>query len=80
MYGVIRSSWRAEENAFVLDVTIPVNTTATVYVPAASPDAVRESGAAAAAADGVTFRQIEAGRAVYELESGTYSFHSHPAG
>ena len=33
-----------ENNKIILDVEIPVNTTATVYVPAASADAVLENG------------------------------------
>jgi hypothetical protein len=32
-YGTIRSQWVKSENGFKLEVDIPVNTTATVYLP-----------------------------------------------
>ena len=32
-YGVIRSSWKREGGEFTLDIEIPANTTATVYMP-----------------------------------------------
>ena len=37
-YGLIRSEWRRENGVFVLEVEIPVNTEATVYLPV-KPDA-----------------------------------------
>ena len=36
-YGAIISSWKRDGGAFILDVTIPANTTATVWVPARMP-------------------------------------------
>ena len=33
IHGMIVSNWRREKDVFTLDVTIPANTTATVYVP-----------------------------------------------
>ena len=33
-YGKIRSEWKRVENSVKLDITIPVNSTATVYLPA----------------------------------------------
>jgi alpha-L-rhamnosidase len=41
MYGLIRSSWRREQGRFTLEVTIPPNSAATVYMPDA---AVHEVG------------------------------------
>ena len=76
IHGPIVSSWTAKEGVFTLDVTIPANTTATVYVPAARADAVQESGKPAAEAEGVKFLRAERGEAVYEVQSGTYRFTS----
>ena len=45
-----------------------------VFVPAAGPDAVTESGKPAARAEGVRFLRSEGGAAVYEIGSGRYSF------
>ena len=73
-YGAIASSWKREGGAFTLDVTIPANTTATVWLPARDAAAVTESGHPAAEAKGVRFVRAESGAAVYEVGSGTYSF------
>ncbi len=57
-------------------ITVPVNTTATVYVPATSAESVTESGKPAIQARGVRFLRLEQGRAVFEVDSGNYSFES----
>ena len=44
LYGTIRSAWRIENETFIWDVTIPPNTTATVFVPTTDVASVRESG------------------------------------
>ncbi|MEI7902915.1 MAG: alpha-L-rhamnosidase C-terminal domain-containing protein, partial [bacterium] len=59
-----------------LDVTIPINTTATVYVPTQDADGVTESGKPVAKAAGVKFLRMENRSAVYEVGSGTYLFQS----
>jgi len=74
--GRIVSDWQRSEGKFVLNVTIPPNTTATVCVPAASASAVQESGKAAARSRGVKFLRMESGQAVFEIESGSYVFES----
>ena len=73
-YGMIASSWRRDQKAFTLDVTVPPNSTATVWVPAKDAAAVTESGKPAAKAAGVKFLRAEDGAAVFEVESGSYSF------
>lgn len=73
-YGLIRSEWKRDGARFDWQITIPPNTTATVCVPAASPDTVTEGRSPAVEARGVkSFRQ-ESGVAVFELESGRYHF------
>jgi alpha-L-rhamnosidase len=74
MHGRIASHWRKSGGRFELDVTIPPNTSATVWVPAASPERVSESGKPAAEARGVKFLRQEAGVAVFAVESGVYRF------
>lgn len=59
-------------------MTVPANTTATVYIPGTDPAAVREGGAAAASAEGVSFRGLEAGSCVYAVGSGRYEFSVDP--
>jgi alpha-L-rhamnosidase len=74
IYGPIRSEWRLQGARFGWDVSVPANTTATVFVPAAKESDVTESGNRASQADGVTFVKLEDGRAVYEIGSGSYHF------
>jgi alpha-L-rhamnosidase len=74
MYGVIRSSWRREGGALVYGVTIPTNTTATVYVPSASLESVREGGKPASGADGIKWLRNEKGYVVFQAGSGEYEF------
>ena len=59
-----------------MDVTIPPNTTATVYVPAKDAAGMTESGMSAAKAEGMKFLRMENGAAVYEVGSGTYRLQS----
>jgi alpha-L-rhamnosidase len=73
-YGKIVSDWKIDGQRFVWDVTIPANTTATVYIPAASAKDVTESGKPAKKADGVKFLRMDNGRAVFNIGSGSYKF------
>jgi alpha-L-rhamnosidase len=75
-YGLITSDWQRKEGAFEWNITVPVNTTATVYVPAKDAESVTENGQPAASAPGVRFLRWESGRAVFELGSGRYRFRS----
>jgi alpha-L-rhamnosidase len=76
VYGRIASSWRRTDGKLTLEVTIPPNTTATVYVPAAGAGTVTESGAAPSKTKGIDFLREEDGVAVYEVQSGSYQFQS----
>ena len=76
MYGLIRSEWTLENNNFEWRVTIPANTTATVYVPAKDVSHVTENGHPVEKAQGITFLRTENGFAVFDVEAGSYSFSS----
>ncbi|HMD62046.1 MAG TPA: family 78 glycoside hydrolase catalytic domain [Opitutaceae bacterium] len=78
LYGTISSEWRRQGATFSLDVTVPANATATVFVPTRSAADVTESGKPAAKADGVRFLRSEGAAAAYEIGSGTYHFRSGP--
>jgi alpha-L-rhamnosidase len=75
-YGRIVSNWKREGDKVSMEVTIPPNTTATVYVPATDAAAVTESGKPVAKSDGVNFLRMENNAAVYVVGSGTYQFQS----
>ncbi|MHB9028769.1 MAG: glycoside hydrolase family 78 protein [Candidatus Latescibacterota bacterium] len=76
IYGKIASGWKLDGENLTLDVTIPANTTATVYVPASQGAEVTEGGKPAQKADGLKFVKEENGYAVFEAGSGNYSFTS----
>jgi len=62
-YGNITSAWSLREGNLILNVTIPTNTTATVYIRADSNQP-----------DGVKFLRSEGQSKVYEVQSGQYTF------
>jgi alpha-L-rhamnosidase len=74
MYGRIGSAWKAAGGVLTYRATVPANTTATLYLPAPSRADVKEGGADAARAKGVTFVGHEGGKSVYRLASGSYVF------
>jgi len=74
--GKITSEWRIDGRKFSWKLSIPANTTATVFVPADDKGAVTESGQMASKSPCVRFVRREHGRAIYEIESGSYAFAS----
>lgn len=76
LYGRIESNWTREGDTLTLNIKIPANTTATVYVPTTDPQSVTEGGKPASQSEGVKLLRTENGTAVYEVPSGTYAFHA----
>jgi alpha-L-rhamnosidase len=71
-YGRIVSNWQRENNRLTMEVTIPANSTATVYVPAGSAGDVTVNGQSLKKAAHVTFLSMENGKAVLKVGSGEY--------
>jgi alpha-L-rhamnosidase len=69
-------AWQRGAGNFSMVITVPVGSTATVYVPVADDGEVTESGASAAQAGGVRHLRDEPGYSVFEVESGVYRFGS----
>jgi alpha-L-rhamnosidase len=76
MRGKIVSHWTRADGVFKLSVTIPPNTTATVFVPARSADGVTVDGVMATRSVDLKFLRQEKGRAVFEVPSGQWVFQS----
>jgi alpha-L-rhamnosidase len=74
MYGQLASSWKREKGKFTLDVIVPANTTATVWVPAKAAADVTESGKRASDSPGVKLLRTEGSAVLFEVGSGAYSF------
>ena len=65
--GKIVSRWKRRGEKFTLEISIPANTTAKVFVPATSP-------AAATGTAGAKFERMENGCAIFNVGSGEYTF------
>ncbi|MCO6009829.1 glycoside hydrolase family 78 protein [Actinoallomurus purpureus] len=65
-YGDIVTRWKQAGGRFTLDVTVPVNTTAEVWVPAKDPSRVAQ--------DGAKLVRAQDGYAVFNVGSGRWHF------
>ena len=74
MYGTIKSEWKKSVNNFQLQISIPVNTTAEVWLPANEKNSVTESGKNISPSSAIQFLRFENGYAVYATGSGNYDF------
>lgn len=72
--GRVAVSWKQTATTLTVDVTIPANATASVRLPASSPDAVTESGLALASAVGVKDVARQDGFVTVRVGSGHYRF------
>lgn len=68
LYGMLKSRWEIKNGQFLQFLTIPPNTTATLYLPAKKGSRITESGGKVA---DLTYAN---GRAIIKLGSGNYSF------
>ena len=73
-YGTVSSGWKIENDKLLMDIEIPANTTATVYVPAANAGTITESGKAVSTLTDVKVSGTEDGYVVLQLGSGAYHF------
>jgi len=73
-HGLIESRWKITHGKLTMDVKIPANTTAEIHIPNSEAEQVTESGRPIESAQGVEFLRSEGGAAVFEVESGKYTF------
>jgi len=75
VHGQIRSAWTVgEDGGLAMEVTIPANTTADVYVPLKYGAEVLEGGAPAEQAEGIEPLGRGGEYAVYRCQPGSYAF------
>lgn len=72
--GPIKSQWELNKGTYSLAISIPANSTATVYVRTNDPESVRESGKPAKYSPVLRFLKFENGFAVFDVGSGKYKF------
>ncbi len=71
-YGTVSSGWKVENDKIVMEVEIPANTTATVFVPAENAAAITESGKSILSGSDIKVTGTEDGYVVLQMGSGVY--------
>ena len=74
IHGRIASSWQISGGRFQLDVEIPANTTAVIWVPIGNDENITESGKPMQESRGLKLLRVEDKYAVIETGSGNYHF------
>lgn len=77
-HGPITAAWRTDGRRFEYDVSLPANTSATVWMPAAAAAQVRERGRPVLRHRDVRVVGQEHGRVGLAIGSGTYRFVAQP--
>lgn len=70
-YGLIKSDYTKTTGKFTWKVSIPANTSATLFIPAKNKQAVTENSGSI---KDLKFIKLEKDRAIYEVGSGDYEF------
>ncbi len=73
-YGKASSGWKIEGNKIIMDIEIPANTTATVFVPATNKEAIKENGNALSSSKDLQVTGTENGYVILKVNSGKYHF------
>ncbi|MEP6757262.1 MAG: family 78 glycoside hydrolase catalytic domain [Chthonomonadales bacterium] len=75
LYGIAKSAWKKlEDGSLQFDVTVPANTTATVYVPAKSGLTVTESDVPIGSQTYMAPIKRSGDSAIFSVAAGTYHF------
>jgi alpha-L-rhamnosidase len=74
VYGLIASEWEKEDDDFKLKVTIPANTSATIYLPADSSSVIEEGNSSIHDREDVKLAGYKKGKALVKVGSGNYIF------
>jgi alpha-L-rhamnosidase len=75
-HGRIVSEWKRDGARLKMDVAVPPNTTAQIYVPTTDAKTVTEGGHPAGQAEDVRYLRTDGADAVFGVGSGAYEFES----
>jgi alpha-L-rhamnosidase len=75
-YGVASISWKKNGKAFLMNIEVPVGSTATVYVPASAAESITEGGQKIKNNSEISLKGMDGLYAVFSVKSGKYSFNS----
>lgn len=73
-YGIIKSEWKRNARVLIMNITIPVNVTARICIPATDPDIVFEGRKPLKDVKDIKFEVVENDRLIIETGSGNYRF------
>jgi len=73
-YGEIRSEWKKSKTSVQMNVTIPANTTALVYIPFSAGSVIKENGKDISGVKGIQVVGEEGGRKILKVGSGVFLF------
>jgi alpha-L-rhamnosidase len=73
-YGKVISEWKKENGNVVLNVEVPANTTATIFVPANTIDVITESGKRVNNLKDLKLLESKDGYVIFNAGSGKYLF------
>jgi len=74
--GVIKCAWKKKAGFIYMDISIPENSTATVYIPTINMKSITEGNRKINNSKELKFLKMEGSYAAYEVGSGTYNFKS----
>lgn len=73
-YGVVASAWKKSAEGFVLDVSVPANSSAIISLPAGEQSKISEGGLPVSGNKDIKVLPFSKGRAGLEIGSGRYRF------
>lgn len=73
-YGTLSNAWKIDGGKTTMDVEIPANATATVYIPSSDAASVMENGLLLSAVKDITVKGTDNGYIVVQIGSGKYHF------
>ncbi|MES1215999.1 MAG: alpha-L-rhamnosidase C-terminal domain-containing protein, partial [Bacteroidota bacterium] len=73
-YGTVSSHWKLENDKLLLDVEIPANTKANIFIPATTIESIKESGKKLDDSKGLQVKGIERNYVIVETGSGIFHF------
>ncbi len=73
-YGKVSSHWKIENGKLLLDIEVPANTTATIYIPVEEGKTITENNNQLSTINGITIKDKQPGFTIVETGSGIYHF------
>ncbi|HOZ68821.1 MAG TPA: alpha-L-rhamnosidase C-terminal domain-containing protein, partial [Chitinophagaceae bacterium] len=73
-YGEAVSGWKISNQLLILEISIPVNSSALIYLPSSDLSAITENGVPLSGHKDLTLQGTENGKIVVKAGSGQYRF------